>query len=84
VFKTQYSHTPTLHFALRASSLSLFEQLANRVFQQSGRARITEMNQVIGQPFPDVELQNQDGQTVKLSQIAGKFPLIVTFYRGYW
>ncbi|MGE5817552.1 MAG: redoxin domain-containing protein [Deltaproteobacteria bacterium] len=42
------------------------------------------MNQAIGKRFPDVELQNHEGQSVKLSQLAGKFPLIVSFYRGYW
>ena len=42
------------------------------------------MNQTIGQRFPDIELPDQDGQLVRLSQISGKFPLIVTFYRGYW
>ena len=42
------------------------------------------MNQTIGQRFPDFELPDQDGQLVKLSQIAGKFPLIASFYRGYW
>ncbi len=42
------------------------------------------MNQVIGQRFPDIELPNEEGHPVRLSQIAGKFPLIVTFYRGYW
>lgn len=42
------------------------------------------MNQAIGQRFPDIELPNHEGQAVKLSQLAGKFPLIVSFYRGYW
>ena len=42
------------------------------------------MNQTIGQQFPDFDLPDQDGQRVKLSQLAGKFPLIVVFYRGYW
>jgi peroxiredoxin len=42
------------------------------------------MNQVIGQKFPDFELPDQDGQPVKLSELIGKFPLILTFYRGYW
>jgi peroxiredoxin len=42
------------------------------------------MNQTIGQRFPDIELPDQDGQIVRLSQLAGKFPLIVAFYRGYW
>ncbi len=42
------------------------------------------MNQTIGERFPDLELPDQDGQQIKLSAIAGKFPLIVIFYRGYW
>jgi peroxiredoxin len=42
------------------------------------------MNQTVGQRFPDVELSDQDGRLVRLSQIAEKFPLIVSFYRGYW
>lgn len=42
------------------------------------------MNQAIGKKFPDLELPDHEGQLVKLSQIAGKFPLIVVFYRGYW
>lgn len=42
------------------------------------------MNQAIGKRFPDLELLDHDGQSVKLSEIAGKFPLIVVFYRGYW
>jgi peroxiredoxin len=42
------------------------------------------MNQRIGQRFPDCEFVDHDGQTVKLSQYAEKFPLIVSFYRGYW
>ena len=42
------------------------------------------MNLTIGQEFPDFELPDQDGIPTKLSEIAGKFPLIVTFYRGYW
>ncbi len=42
------------------------------------------MNQVIGHRFPDIELPNEERHSARLSQIAGKFPLIVTFYRGYW
>ncbi len=42
------------------------------------------MNQAIGRRFPDLELPNEEAQPVKLSEIAGKFPLIVIFYRGYW
>ena len=40
------------------------------------------MNLAIGQKFPDLELQDQDGQPAKLSVLVGKFPFILTFYRG--
>lgn len=42
------------------------------------------MNLEIGQRFPDFELPDQDIQLIKLSDAAGKFPLILSFYRGYW
>ena len=42
------------------------------------------MNQAIGKRFPDLEMPDHNGQKVRLSEIAGKFPLIVVFYRGYW
>jgi peroxiredoxin len=42
------------------------------------------MNLKIGQHFPDIELPDQDGQQIKLSELVGKFPFILSFYRGYW
>jgi len=42
------------------------------------------MNQVVGGRFPDLVMPDHEGQRVKLSEIAGKFPLVVVFYRGYW
>lgn len=42
------------------------------------------MNQAIGKRFPDFEMAADDGRKLKLSEIAGKFPLILIFYRGYW
>jgi peroxiredoxin len=39
---------------------------------------------VIGNPFPDLELPDHRNQFVKLSELAAGFPLIVSFYRGYW
>jgi peroxiredoxin len=42
------------------------------------------MNQNTGKRFPDFEMVDHDSQPVKLSQYAGKFPLILSFYRGYW
>jgi len=29
-------------------------------------------------------LSDHEGQSIRLSEIAGKFPLMVVFYRGYW
>ena len=42
------------------------------------------MNQAIGKRFPDLEMADDDGRKAKLSEIAGNFPLILVFYRGYW
>jgi peroxiredoxin len=42
------------------------------------------MNLAIGQRFPDIELPDHEAQSVKLSELVGKFPFILTFYRGYW
>jgi peroxiredoxin len=42
------------------------------------------MNLSIGERFPDFELPDQDGQPVKLLEAVGKFPIILSFYRGYW
>jgi len=42
------------------------------------------MNQKIGSRFPDIELPDHTGETVRLSDLVGKFPFILSFYRGYW
>lgn len=42
------------------------------------------MNQSTGKPFPDIELPDHEGKSIRLSEIAAKFPLILVFYRGYW
>jgi peroxiredoxin len=39
---------------------------------------------VVGKPFPDLELPDHRGQVHKLSELAHGFPLILSFYRGYW
>ena len=39
---------------------------------------------VVGGHMPDLELPDHLGQPVRLSKLANGFPLIVTFYRGYW
>lgn len=42
------------------------------------------MNVSIGGAFPDLKLPDQEGRTTRLSELAGGFPLILVFYRGYW
>jgi hypothetical protein len=41
-------------------------------------------NLVVGKRFPDLELPDHRCQVSKLSELAHGFPLIVSFYRGYW
>ena len=38
----------------------------------------------VGYRMPDLELPDHTNQPVTLSKLAGNFPLIVCFYRGYW
>ena len=42
------------------------------------------MNLTIGQRFPDFELPDQAGQVVKLSDLVGKCPFILSCSRGDW
>jgi hypothetical protein len=39
---------------------------------------------VAGGHFPDLELTDHIGAPVRLSKLAQGFPLVVSFYRGYW
>ncbi len=38
----------------------------------------------VGNRFPDLALPDHRGELVRLSKLAGEFPLVVSFYRGYW
>ena len=38
----------------------------------------------VGETAPDFSLQDQNGQTVKLSASRGERPVVLVFYRGYW
>jgi peroxiredoxin len=38
----------------------------------------------VGGRLPDLELPDHRGEPVRLSTLAAGFPLIVSFYRGYW
>jgi peroxiredoxin len=39
---------------------------------------------VVGGRFPDLELPDHRGDTLRLSTLAAGCALIVSFYRGYW
>ena len=39
---------------------------------------------VVGKRLPDLTLPDHRQQLVKLSELASGFPLILSFYRGYW
>jgi peroxiredoxin len=39
---------------------------------------------VAGGRFPDLELPDHQGKPQRMSALAGGFPLVVSFYRGYW
>jgi peroxiredoxin len=39
---------------------------------------------VVGGRLPDLELPDHQGRPVRLSKLAAGFPLVVSFYRGYW
>ncbi len=39
---------------------------------------------ISGGGFPDLELPDHTGTAVKLSKVAQGFPLVLSFYRGYW
>jgi peroxiredoxin len=41
-------------------------------------------NLVIGKRFPDLTLPNHKQERIKLTELADGFPLILSFYRGYW
>jgi hypothetical protein len=39
---------------------------------------------VVGSRIPDLVLPDHRRNPVQLSALAGGYPLIVSFYRGYW
>ena len=39
---------------------------------------------IAGGKFPDLELPDHRRKPVRLSALAGGYPLVVSFYRGYW
>lgn len=39
---------------------------------------------VVGKLFPDLTIPDHQGHLTRLSGLANGFPLIVSFYRGYW
>ena len=38
----------------------------------------------VSKRFPDLTLLDHQQQLIRLSELAHGFPLILSFYRGYW
>jgi peroxiredoxin len=38
----------------------------------------------VGKRFPDLTLLDHQQRLIRLSELASGFPLILSFYRGYW
>lgn len=64
-------------FATRAEPIAAGDRL-----QAEGRVMRTDL--VTGGRFPDLELPDHRRRPVRLSALANGYPLIVSFYRGYW
>jgi peroxiredoxin len=47
-------------------------------------AMIMRSDLVSGGRFPDLELPDHRRTPVRLSALANGYPLILSFYRGYW
>lgn len=49
---------------------------------KNGRAARADL--ISGGRFPDLELSDHRRTPVRLSALANGYPLILSFYRGYW
>lgn len=38
----------------------------------------------IGEAAPDFKLEDQNHHKITLSEVRGKSPVVLVFYRGYW
>lgn len=56
-------------------------QLATKQLAETG---IVKNAPKLSEPFPEFSLPNQNGNTVSLSSLLAKGPVVVTFYRGGW
>ena len=72
--------------ALSHGESKLKREWISRSVRQERRVRKEGIvNQAVGMKFPDLSLEDHLGERAPLSQLAaGKFPLILAFYRGYW
>ena len=46
--------------------------------------RVRKITKKVGQPAPDFELEDTDGQVVSLESLVTSRPVILAFYRGRW
>lgn len=61
-----------------------FVEALNRSLSELVQTGLDTQSVRVGQLFPDFELPDHNGQTVRSSELLEKGPLVVTFYRGGW
>lgn len=49
-----------------------------------GATEFTERRSLVGEPAPEFQLQDEDGNNVTLRRMTRRGPVIIHFYRGHW
>lgn len=49
-----------------------------------GPTEFTERRSLVGDPAPDFQLQDEDGNNVTLKRLTRRGPVLIHFYRGHW
>jgi hypothetical protein len=65
---------------LPAEDVALMDKATEDLIRSGIAARARQ----VGEPAPDFTLPNTSGETVKLSGLLARGPVVVTFYRGTW
>ena len=56
----------------------------NKAIEDLFRSSILDRNLKVGDKTPDSTLPNTNGETVRFSDLLGKGPAVISFYRGSW
>jgi cytochrome oxidase Cu insertion factor (SCO1/SenC/PrrC family) len=69
-------------FALLMFSSPAFAQLGPK---DGADLAPTDLNRIrVGQPAPDLTLEDAEGKAIALSSFQDKKSVVLVFYRGYW